>query len=279
MATSHPPVILITGCSSGLGRSIATEALSRGLRVIATARRLEAVSDLDKKGAKTLALDITAAQADLEKFAAKAIALFGRVDILVNNAGYYQFGAVEETSPEQMQSQFATNFFGVVNLTNAFLPHFRERKAGFIANIGSQSSYGPFPGAGVYGASKAAVDYISQVWAKELKEFNIRTVSIGPGLFRTSAATNMKFQSKELPCYEGLHKQRDMYLAYSGHEPGDPKKAAVKILDLVTSDKDLPGRLPIGDDAVALLDQTMQAEAKEFQAWKEFGKGTNHDQA
>ncbi|KAF5372641.1 hypothetical protein D9758_005280 [Tetrapyrgos nigripes] len=275
MATS--PVILITGCSSGLGRSIATEALSRGLRVVATARRLEAISDLKEQGAKALALDITATQADLEQFAAKAIALFGQVDILVNNAGYYQFGAIEENSPEQIQAQFATNFFGLVNLTNTFLPHFRERKTGFIANIGSQSSYAAFPGAGIYGASKAAVDYVSQVWAKELKEFNIRTVSIGPGMFRTSAATNMIFQSKELSCYGGLHKQRDMYVAYGGNEPGDPKKAAAKILDLVTSDKDVPGRLPIGDDAVALLAQTMQAETKELEAWSEFGKGTNFD--
>ncbi|EEB99759.1 hypothetical protein MPER_00483, partial [Moniliophthora perniciosa FA553] len=118
---SPTPVILITGCSTGFVRSLALEALSRGMRVIPTARRVESIQDLGEKGSvaivKALALDVTAPRDILRNFAAEAIAAFGQIDILVNNAGYLLAGAVEEDSEEQMRSQFDTNFFGLVNLT------------------------------------------------------------------------------------------------------------------------------------------------------------------
>lgn len=102
----------------------------------------------------------------------------GQVDYLINNAGFLQGGAIEENTPEENLAQFNTNFFGVINVTNAFLPHFRARKQGTIVNISSQGALLCIPGAGIYCASKAALDATSETWANELADFNIRCVSI-----------------------------------------------------------------------------------------------------
>ncbi|KAK7018229.1 hypothetical protein R3P38DRAFT_1295897 [Favolaschia claudopus] len=179
-------VVLITGCSTGFGKELAEAALCSGLRVIATARRPETMTSLSEKGAKTMRLDVTASTEVLRQFASDTIAIFGRVDYLINNAGFLQGGAVEENSHEENLAQLNTNFFGVINLTNAFLPDWRARKSGSttIVNISSQGSMICVPGAGIYCAGKAALDAISDTWARELASFDIRCVSIQPGSFR-----------------------------------------------------------------------------------------------
>ncbi|KAJ8081050.1 hypothetical protein PM082_017890 [Marasmius tenuissimus] len=275
MAVSPPPVILITGCSSGFGRLVAIEALDRGFRVIATARRLEAIGDLRERGAETLSLDITSDQRSLENFALEAIKVYGQVDILVNNAGYLQVGAMEEVSPEQFRAIFDTNFFGTVNLTTAFLPHFRGRRAGLIVNISSMAAYSAYPGMGVYGTTKAALDSASKAWGKELAPFNVRSISINPGRFRTSVASVSKTPSREIDAYSELHEGVQQYRANAGKEPGDPEKAARKILDVITSDKELPMRLALGEDALSRLDVDIEAQVKNMESWRDFGEGTN----
>ncbi|KAL0061807.1 hypothetical protein AAF712_011325 [Marasmius tenuissimus] len=276
-SSTHPPVILITGCSSGFGRMVATEALSRGLRVIATARRPETIADLRTKGAETLSLDITSDQKTLENFASNAIKIHGQIDILVNNAGYLQIGAMEEVSPEQLRAVFETNFFGTVNITTAILPHFRERRTGLIVNISSVSAFSPFPGMGIYGTTKAALDSASKAWGKELAPFNVRSVSINPGRFRTSIGSVLKTPSREIDAYSELHKGLEWYRANAGKEPGDPQKAARKILDAITSNEELPARLVLGDNAILSLEADVQAQVKNMERWREFGKGTNVD--
>jgi NAD(P)-dependent dehydrogenase (short-subunit alcohol dehydrogenase family) len=122
----------------------------------------------------------------------------GHIDYLINNAGFVQGGAVEENSQEEVLAQFNTNFFAVINITNLFLPHFRQRKQGTIVNISSQGAV-MFPhGFGIYCASKAAVDAISETWAQELADFNIRCVSIQVGLARVSRWTSLTFMSFSL---------------------------------------------------------------------------------
>ncbi|KAJ7918896.1 hypothetical protein B0H13DRAFT_1606821, partial [Mycena leptocephala] len=140
---------LITACSTGLGRELALAALASGFRIIATARRVEKLDDLENRGAKTLPLDVTWSIENLVAFA---------VDYLANNAGYAQGGAIEEVSPKEALEQFNTNFFGLVNTTNAFLPHFHSRRAGTLVNLSSEITCHPLPGAGLYCASKAALD-------------------------------------------------------------------------------------------------------------------------
>ncbi|KAK1227339.1 hypothetical protein PQX77_009661 [Marasmius sp. AFHP31] len=255
MSKPHSPVILITGCSSGFGRLVAIEALDRGFRVIATARRLEAIGDLRERGAETLSLDVTSDQTSLESFALEAITVYGQVDILVNNAGYLQVGAMEEVSPEQFRAIFDTNFFGTVNLTTALLPHFRERRTGLIVNISSMAAYSAYPGMGVYGTTKAALDSASR--------------------FRTSVASVLKTPSREIDAYSELHEGVQQYRANAGKEPGDPEKAARKILDVITSNKELPTRLALGEDALSRLDVDIEAQVKNMETWRDFGEGTN----
>ncbi|KAJ4477167.1 NAD(P)-binding protein [Lentinula aciculospora] len=277
---SEDQVILITGCSTGLGRSLAEESLARGLRVIATARRLSAIEDLRDKGARVFTLDVTDKPDALKSFADEAINAFGQVDILVNNAGWLLGGAIEETTPEEIQSQFNTNFFSVINVTNAFMPHFRSRRTGTIVNISSQGSYIAVSGAGIYCASKAALDCLTETWSKELAPFNIRAVSVILGAFRTSVASSgTKASTNTIEGYDLAHNSHKIFRERSGHELGDPTKAAQKIIELVTlkTERSLPVRFALGEDAVHLSRKHLEKRIAELDEWKSFGANTNID--
>ncbi|KAF7345795.1 Short-chain oxidoreductase [Mycena venus] len=261
--TNNSPVFLITGCSTGLGREIAIAAIASGFRVIATARRAETLADLEARGAKAIALDVTSSVEDLAAFAVKAIAVYGQVDFLVNNAGFGQGGAIEEVSPIEALAQFNTNFFGLVNTTNVFLPHFRSRKAGTIVNISSEITYNPNPGAGMYCASKAAVNAVSDTWAHELAEYGIRSISVQPGAFRTEF-----FKQSALPPpvakiegYTVAHATMDFMSneEFQRAIPGDPAKAARNIVKVVTG-PEVPLRFVV-----------------ELEVTRELSTGTNFD--
>ncbi|KAJ7083453.1 putative short-chain oxidoreductase [Mycena epipterygia] len=273
MSTKSSPVILITGCSTGFGRELSLVALDRGFRVISTARRVESLADLKEKGAQTLKLDVTAPVDELSAFAANAWAIYGQVDFLINNAGYLQGGAIEENTPEERLAQFNTNFFGLINTTTAFLPYFRKRREGVIVNISSQGGSLNVVGVGIYCASKAAVDSLSDTWSKELAEFNVKCISIQPGTFRTSVteSSNLGWASNRIPEYTVPGQVLERFGAWEGTQRGDPKKAAVKIIDFVTEPgRELPLRLAVGDDAFENLKAfhlAQLADMEKFEAW------------
>ncbi|KAJ6587374.1 3-oxoacyl-reductase [Mycena sp. CBHHK59/15] len=263
-------VILITGCSTGLGRELALAALSAGLRTLAS---------LQDQGAKALKLDVTACAEDLKAFAAQAVASFGQIDYLVNNAGFVQGGAIEENTPEENLAQFNTNFFGVINVTSALLPHFRARKQGTIVNISSQGSALCIPGAGVYCASKGAVDTITDTWAHELAKFNIRCTSIQAGAYRTSVAEsgNLKIAANKIDGYEGAHEWIETFNKSAGTERGDVRIAASKIIELISVDpgRPLPMRLALGEDAYESMKAFHARELENLEKWKSFITGTD----
>ncbi|THV02073.1 putative short-chain oxidoreductase [Dendrothele bispora CBS 962.96] len=283
--SSNSPVVLITGRSSGFGRSLALDALSRGLRVIATARRLSTLEELRDKGAKVFTLDVTAKRDEFKEFAKEAIAAFGRIDILINNAGHVLTGAIEENTEDQIHDQFNTNFFGVVNLTCAFLPHLRQRRTGTIVNISSQGANLALCGAGIYCASKAALDCITEVWSKELAPFNVRAVALDLGAFRTDIATRnaIKSQGEEIEGYDEAHDFYEILQRRAGKELGDPDKAAKKIFDICMlistseSGKRIPSRLLIGEDTLKYSVPVLKARLDEIEEWKEFPVGVNAD--
>jgi len=254
-------------------------ALNYGLRVIATARRPETLAPLKEKGAAALALDVTSPVEDLKKFATEAINVYGQVDYLVNNAGYLQGGAIEENTPEENLNQFNTNFFGLVNTTNAFLPHFRARRTGTIVNISSQGAVLGVTGGGIYCASKAAVDTISHTWANELREYGIRCVSVQPGAFRTAVAesSNLRVAKAHIDGYKAAHEWVAGFSANAGKERGDTAKAAVKIIDFIATDpqRQLPSRFAIGDDAYENVKNFHTQRLKEVEEWKELSTGTD----
>ncbi|KAJ7627869.1 putative short-chain oxidoreductase [Mycena rosella] len=272
-------VILITGCSTGFGKELALAALSQGLRVIATARRPETLVVLEEQGAKALKLDVTSSTDELKAFASQALSIFGQVDYLINNAGFLQGGAIEENSPEENLAQFNTNFFGVINVTSTFLPHFRARKQGTIVNISSQGSAMCIPGAGIYCASKAALEAISNTWARELASFDVRSISLQLGAFRTSVAEsgNLKVAARRIEGYQGSHEWVQGFNQAAGKERGDTKIAAAKIIELITVDpkRALPMRLAIGEDSYETVKDILAKQLEDMEAWKAVSTGTD----
>src|SRR4051794_140799 len=173
--------VLITGCSSGIGRATAEHLAGKGYTVYATARRPESIEDLAAKGCKTLALDVT----DEESMKA-AVAKVGSVDALVNNAGYSQCGAAESVRMDDVRKQFETNVFGLLRMCQLVLPGMREQGFGRIVNISSMGGKLVFPGGGMYHATKFAVEALSDAMRFEVEPFGVDVVIIEPGLIRTA---------------------------------------------------------------------------------------------
>jgi NAD(P)-dependent dehydrogenase (short-subunit alcohol dehydrogenase family) len=183
MAAKRSPV-LITGCSTGIGRATAIRLARAGHVVWATARREDAIADLRDAGCRTLALDVTD-EASMTAAVDRVVAEHGAVGALVNNAGYSQSGAIESLPMAQLRRQFETNVFGLVRMCQLVLPGMRERRSGRIVNISSMGANFTFPGGGAYHASKYAVEAISDALRFEVKGFGVDVVLVQPGLIRT----------------------------------------------------------------------------------------------
>jgi NAD(P)-dependent dehydrogenase (short-subunit alcohol dehydrogenase family) len=176
--------VLITGCSSGIGRATALALVGSGWRVYATARRPETIAELAEAGCATLALDVT--DEDSMKAAVDAVEQAeGAVGVLINNAGYSQSGAIESVPMEAVRRQFETNVFGLVRLTQLVLPRMRAQRWGKIVNVGSMGGRLVFPGGGHYHATKHALEAISDALRFELRGFGIDVILLEPGLITT----------------------------------------------------------------------------------------------
>jgi NAD(P)-dependent dehydrogenase (short-subunit alcohol dehydrogenase family) len=176
--------VLVTGCSSGIGRATAEHLVDRGWTVYATARRPEQIQDLAERGCVTLQLDVT--EEGSMRTAVDAVELAeGAVGVLVNNAGYSQSGAIETVPLDQIRRQFETNVFGLIRMCQLVLPGMREQGWGRIVNVSSMGGKLVFPGGGVYHATKHAVEAISDALRFEVRGFGVDVVTIEPGLIRT----------------------------------------------------------------------------------------------
>ncbi len=177
--------VLITGCSSGIGKATAERLNRDGFTVYATARRPETIADLSEQGCKTLALDVTDEDSMLAAVAAVTDAE-GAVGVLINNAGYSQSGAVESVPLDQARRQFETNVFGLIRMCQLVLPGMRDQRAGKIVNIGSMGGRLTFPGGGLYHATKYSVEAISDALRFEVKGFGVDVILVEPGLIVTN---------------------------------------------------------------------------------------------
>ncbi|MDF2145392.1 oxidoreductase [Knoellia sp. p5-6-4] len=187
--TSLDPV-LITGCSSGIGRAAADLLVKAGHTVYATARRLETLEDLESAGARVMALDVTSEESMTE--AVRHVeAEHGRVGTLVNNAGYGEYGTIEEADLAKVRTMFETNVFGLARMTQLVLPGMRRARRGRIVNIGSMGGRMTFPVGGYYHATKYAVEAISDALRNEVRPFGIDVVLIEPGITRTGFEDNV----------------------------------------------------------------------------------------
>jgi len=176
--------VLITGCSTGIGRATATRLADQGWTVYATARRPESIADLAEAGCKTLALDVTD-EASMRAAVDAVVEAEGAVGALVNNAGYSQSGALESITMDSIRRQFETNVFGLIRMCQLALPGMREQGWGRVVNISSMGGKLTFPGGGVYHATKYSVEAISDALRWEVAGFGVDVVCIEPGLITT----------------------------------------------------------------------------------------------
>lgn len=191
-------IVLITGCSSGIGRATALHLARAGHTVYATARRVEAMAGLAEAGCRLLPLDVCDG-ASIEAAVSAVEAAHGAVEVLINNAGYSRSGAVESIPVEEVRRQFETNVFGLLALTRRCLPGMRRQRRGRIINVGSMGGTFTFPGGGVYHASKYAVEALSDALRFEVRGFGVGVVLIQPGIIKTGFADAVGQHMKAAP--------------------------------------------------------------------------------
>jgi NAD(P)-dependent dehydrogenase (short-subunit alcohol dehydrogenase family) len=271
-------VWLITGSSRGLGRAFTVAALEAGDRVVAGARKPEQLAGLEDrfgKNIRAIALDVTS-EAQAKHAVEAAIETFGGLDILVNNAGYGNVAPVEDTPLDEFREQIETNLFGVIIMTKAALPYFRERKAGHIIQVTSIAGrLGPM-GRAPYAAAKFAVEGFSESLSKEVGPLGIKVTIIEPGGFRTDfAGSSTKFREGR-PEYQAtvgntVRFQQD----YNGRQPGDPAKAAAALLQ-VASMAEPPLRLLLGSDSYAAAEKSTLEKLESDRQWKHLSLSTDY---
>ncbi|WP_458098214.1 oxidoreductase [Roseomonas sp. WA12] len=276
---ASPKTWLITGCSSGLGAAIAEAALQRGDQVMLTARdvtKLTPTLDRYPSRAQCCALDVTVT-ASVERALAEAESRFGNVDVFVNNAGFGVIGAVEEVSGEEYRRMFETNVFGLIESTRVALPALRRSQGTFV-NLSSGSGIATRAGFGLYSASKFAVEAVSEALAQEVQPFGIKVLIVEPGAFRTDfLGRSMTLARNRMAIYDGTAGgMRNVSASMSGHQSGDPAKAAALILAAV----DVPGgrlRLALGADAHRSIKAKLAAVAADLDMWSERTTATGFD--
>ena len=272
-------VWFITGAGSGIGAGIAQAALRAGDRVMATGRNLDKVRSAlhDVAGEKLALVRLDVADEVQAKAAAEeAVKQFGRIDVVVNNAGYSLLGHFEEMTISELESQLATNFYGVVYVMRAVLPILRKQRSGHIINISSLAGVVGFKHCAAYAASKFAVEGLSQSVAAEVERFGIKITLVEPGFFRTDLLhdRNVKYPSNAIADYAAEGNVQQTWSAYNGTQQGDPKKlgeALVKIAGLANP----PKQFFAGSDALAVIRPALEARLQEIKAYEELTKSTD----
>jgi NAD(P)-dependent dehydrogenase (short-subunit alcohol dehydrogenase family) len=272
---------LITGVSQGLGRAFAEAALAAGHRVVGTVRHEVASVDferIDPRRAKAVILDVTNFAA-IEPVVADIEREVGAIDVLINNAGYGHEGILEESPLDALLRQFEVNVFGAVAVIKAVLPGMRVRRRGHIINISSMAGLAALPGIAYYTGSKFALEGISEVLSKEVREFGIHVTAIAPGSFRTAwAGSSMVRSDRSISDYDALFDPiRRARETKSGRQMGDPAKAAKVLLDLVEAENP-PVHLILGVDALRLVRDRAAAFLAELDAWEAVSLSTEYSE-
>lgn len=196
---SNPVVALVTGVSSGIGRTTAEQLAQRGCRVFGSVRRIASAQPI--AGVELVELDVRD-EASVNLGVQQVIAQAGRIDVLINNAGVTLLGATEETSIAEAQALLDTNVLGILRTTRAALPHMREQGGGRIVNVSSVLGFLPAPYMALYSASKHAVEGLSETLDHEVRQFGIRVALVEPSFTRTQLDLNAPRAALTLPAYE-----------------------------------------------------------------------------
>jgi NAD(P)-dependent dehydrogenase (short-subunit alcohol dehydrogenase family) len=270
-AAKTDKVWLVTGASTGFGRELVEYLLAQGARVVATARRVEGLKELETRYPETAlvaALDVTDAQ-QVETAVSATLKRFGRVDVLVNNAGYGMVGAVEESAEGEYRPMFETNVFGLIRVTQAVLPRMRRQGSGHIVNVSSIGGLVGTPGFGLYNATKFAVEGLSEALVQELKPLGIGVTIVEPGPFRTKFLGKAGGEAeRRIPEYDQTAgKMRAYFTEQDGLQPGDPQKAVEAIVKAVESEHP-PLHLLLGGSTIPRVKGKIEALQKDVAAWE-----------
>jgi NAD(P)-dependent dehydrogenase (short-subunit alcohol dehydrogenase family) len=251
--------IFITGASTGLGKATAKLFASQGWNVIATMRKLENEKELNLINNITLLpLDVTN-PAQIKETTQKTIAL-GNIDVVFNNAGYGLMGPLESTTDEQLVRQLNTNILGVIRVTQAFIPYFREKQNGLFISTTSIGGLITFPFSSVYHATKWALEGWSESMAFELKKIGVGIKTVSPGGIKTDFLSRSAEISAH-PAYEKWVKQ--LFAGFSEDDFSSAEQIAAVVYEAATDGNDKL-RYVAGEDAKALYAQRLQVGDEEF---------------
>lgn len=274
-------VWLITGASRGFGLEITKAVLASGDKVVATVRSRPGELLAQFPGERHLyvtTLDVTD-EAQAVATAAGAVAHFGSIDVLVNNAGFGLLAAVEEASAEEVQKNFDTNVFGLLNVTRAVLPQMRRQHAGHVINISSVGGLTGIIGWGIYGATKFAVEGITEAMAQELAPLGIHATVVAPGFFRTEFldGASLTRTGNVIEDYAAtVGEMRSFATKVNKKQPGDARKLAQAFVKLGNT-ANPPVHLPLGSDTLAAYRDKAARFEKELSEWHDVITGTDHD--
>jgi NAD(P)-dependent dehydrogenase (short-subunit alcohol dehydrogenase family) len=273
-----PQTWLITGASQGLGQILAETALERGHSVALTARRVDAVEGLRSRypdRAIAVQLDVTD-DAQVVRAVAETESRFGGVDILVNNVGFGFIGAVEEADPAEYRSLFDANVFGLVEMTRAVPPGMRGRGRGHIINLSSSGGIAASAGFGYYCATKFAVEGLSEALAGEVAPFGIGVTIVEPGSFRTNfRGGSLRSAAHIIGAYADTSgAARTAIPEGHGAQPGDPRKAAAILVDMVERGAH-PLRLPLGSDCLSRFEKKIAMLQSTYDEGREIAELTD----
>ena len=277
---SDTKVWFITGCSSGFGRSLVKEVLKNGYSVVATARDIKKLSDIESeygKKIKVVSLDVTN-NGQISEVINSAVETFGRIDVLVNNAGYGLVGALEEYSEGEMHKNFNTNFWAAINIIRKVLPVMRDQGSGHIINISAGAAIMNETGFSIYAASKAALDLASEALCWELKPLGINVTNVVPGPFRTDFITrSLNKTENSIDDYDQtVGKFVEFLEKIDGKQPGDPDKAAEAIINITELEKP-PLYLYLGEYAYKSANRKIKTMKKYLDDWEDIGLHTDFD--
>jgi len=255
--------VLVTGCSSGMGRAAAYYLAEHGYRVYAGSRTPETLSDHGLEDLYPVKLDVT----DPESIAS-VLQEIEDIDVLVNNAGYGLVSTVEDVTEAEMMAQFNVNVFGVMRMCKAVIPKMRRQRSGVIINISSFLGKIGLPLLTFYNASKYAVEGITDSLRYELKDFNIRVHSVMPGFFDTNFArdnlmTNQQTFAEDSP-YAGLVSTLAPTIVDQINRGNDTLEVAQLIEEIIES-KDFPARCTAGDKAKKFIPMKKELSDEDFE--------------
>lgn len=225
---TNPKIVVVTGVSSGIGRTTAEKFVQRGCRVFGTVRNIAKAQAIP--GVVLVAMDVCD-DASIWRGIQSVIDQAGRIDVLVNNAGSSLLGAVEETAVSEAQALFDTNVFGILRTVQAVLPHMRAQRSGRIVNVSSVLGFLPAPYMGIYSASKHAVEGLSETLDHEVRQFGIRVALVEPGYTRTSLDINAPRAHSKIAAYDAERDFVSRKIAENVNGAPDPDRVAMTILD------------------------------------------------